>query len=184
MSRNIRNTFATTIAALTIGAGVIAASIPAQADGAKDGGIMRDGGNNIVRDGGDRMRGGGDKMRGGLPMKLLGGLLGDISSAYMEDSTYGNSETCIHVGPCHVHIYNDGAGTKKVEIVKPPKLRRTGCKDGRCKPVKYGNYLLWTYTDGQGNNYAQITDQNQNPVNTGAPGAQIGVGGTTYTIIH
>jgi len=186
MSKTIRNTFATAFVALTLGSGFIAASIPAQAGDIRDTG-MRDGGSSTMRDGSDRgMRdGGGRGMLGGLGAGMLGGLLANaISSAYVEDSTDHNSETCIHFGACHVHIYDDGAGTKQVEIVKPPKLHRTNCAGGRCTPVKYGNYLLWTYQDANGNNYAQVTDQNQNPVNTGAPGGQIGIGGTTYSIIH
>ncbi len=183
MTNSIAKTITTAAIAVTLGMGAVSMSSTARADDFR-GSTMHDGGmRGGDRMGGDRMRG-GRGMAGGLAAGLLGGLIVNaISTAYIEDSTDHNSETCVHVGACHVHVYDDGAGTKTVTVVKPPKLHRTNCKNGRCTPTPYGNYQLWTYEDANHNTYAQITDQNGNPVNTGAPGGQIGVGGTTYTII-
>jgi hypothetical protein len=165
MSSFIGSTIRAALAVLALG-GSLAASGPVHAEGMFRGGMMRH-------------EHGGMGIGTGLAMGLAAGLFaGGLSYGYIQDPTYRNSETCIRFGACHVHVYNNGAGGQEVQIIKPPKLHRTGCRGGRCTPVRYGNYLLWTYSDGAGNQFAQITDANQNPV--GVPAGSV-VGG--YTII-
>jgi hypothetical protein len=74
----------------------------------------------------------------------------------------------------------DRDGVCVVEVVLKLKFKCVNCVNGWCKPIKYGQYRLWPYTDGAGNKYAQIMDAAGNPVNVGAQGAQI----NGYTIIR
>ena len=146
--------------------GSLAAS-PAQA-GEMMGGMRGDGG----------MMGGG--LGAGLAAGLVGGLLiGAVSHSYIEDPSDGRREDCYKFCGVHIHTSNI-PGAKPIELVKRPRLHRVGCAGGRCAPVRYGNFNLWPYQDANRNNFAQITDQNGNPVNTGAPGGQI----NGYTIIR
>ena len=125
--------------------------------------------------------GGGRGVAAGAAAGLVGGLLAAaITHSYAEDHSTGYRVDCFRVGCNEFHMSNV-PGRPAVEIVQPPKLKRVNCKGGRCKPIKYGNYRLWPYTDGAGNNYAKVTDASGNPVNFGGgPGAQI----NGYTIIQ
>ena len=127
---------------------------------------MRPGG--MMRDHGSRMGG-----SGALAAGMLGlGVLSAISSASIEDPNSGDRKGCINVCGVHVHTSNM-AGDPPVQVVKPSKLKRVNCANGRCKPIPYGPYTLWPYEDANGNKYAKLTDADGNNVDTGSGPAKV-----------
>lgn len=141
--------------------------------------MFRPSGPRMLRHGG-RGWGGGRGVAAGAAAGLIGGLLiTAIAHSYAEDQETSNRVDCFRIG-CNEFHFSNVPGKPAVEIVLPPKLKRVNCANGRCKPIKYGQYRLWPYTDANGNKFAKLTDSSGNPSTAARPGDQI----KGYTIIH